>query len=110
MTETATTGLHSLGRTIVLVDVPNMYFAGRGASKSKLNYARLLKSICESYSVVRAIAYVVHREGLDQQGFFDILKSSGYELRIREQKVRSDGTLAMVSCKMILALDAMRFV
>jgi uncharacterized LabA/DUF88 family protein len=96
-------------KSIVLVDGPNMYAAGKDANGLKVNYPKLLVSLCALFNVVRAIAYVQQRDGVNQDGFTSALTKAGYDLRIRRQSVRSDGKIHHATCKLMITIDALAF-
>jgi uncharacterized LabA/DUF88 family protein len=96
-------------RSIVLVDGPSMYAAGKDTNGLKVNYPKLLESLCASFDVVRAIAYVQQREGVNQDGFTGALNRAGYDIRIRRQTIRSDGKINTSTCKLMITVDALAF-
>ena len=54
----------------------------------------------------RSIAYIVRTPEIDQSNFLTMLRSNGYEVRIKDLKQRPDGT-AKGDWDMGMALDAM---
>jgi uncharacterized LabA/DUF88 family protein len=56
--------------------------------------------------LVRAIAYVIQKPEVDQTSFLDALERSGYEVKAKELRVRSDGT-SKGDWDMEMALDVL---
>jgi uncharacterized LabA/DUF88 family protein len=74
----------------IFVDVQNMFYSAKILHQSKLDYGRLIREITGDRYLVRAVAYIVHKPDVDQAGFHDALMRFGYELRIKELKIRQD--------------------
>jgi len=92
-------------RIAVFVDVQNMFYSAKMLYQSKIDYRKLLEGIVLGRSLVRAIAYVVRKAEVDQSGFLEALRRSGYEVREKELTIREDGT-TKGDWKMEMALDA----
>ena len=93
-------------RVGVFIDVQNMFYAAKHLYGSKLNFTRLLDYIGRGRPLCRAIAYIVRTPEIDQTSFLTMLRSNGYELRVKDLKQRPDGT-AKGDWDMGLALDAL---
>lgn len=93
-------------RVGIFIDVQNMFYAAKHLYGSKLNFARLLDYIAKGRPLTRAIAYIVKTPDIDQSNFITMLRSNGYEVRVKELKQRPDGT-AKGDWDMGLALDAL---
>lgn len=87
------------------MDVQNMFYSAKHQFGGKLNYDHLLESTSRRRKVVRAIAYVVKTPEIDQEKFVSLLYGLGFEIRIKELKVRADGT-AKGDWDMGIAIDA----
>ncbi|HUU69487.1 MAG TPA: NYN domain-containing protein [Planctomycetota bacterium] len=79
-------------RVAILVDVQNMYYSARKIYGSKLSFQKLLPTLLNNRRLVRAIAYVVEKEGADQEKFYEVLRRTGFEIKRRDLIVRSDGS------------------
>jgi uncharacterized LabA/DUF88 family protein len=90
----------------IFVDVQNMFYAAKNLYGSKLNFARLLDYIARGRPLTRAIAYIVKTPDIDQSNFITMLRSNGYEVRVKELKQRPDGS-AKGDWDMGMALDAL---
>ena len=89
----------------VFVDVQNMFYSAKHQYQARLNFARLLDSAVKGRRLIRAIAYIVHTKGIDQDNFIDMLSRTGYEVKSKELKVRLDGT-AKGDWDMGIAIDS----
>jgi uncharacterized LabA/DUF88 family protein len=96
----------------IFVDVQNMFYSAKLLHQSKVDYGRLLREITGTRHLVRAIAYIVQKPDVNQAGFHEALSRFGYELKIKELKIRPDpegrsGTTAKGSWEIGLTIDAM---
>lgn len=76
----------------VFVDVQNMFYSAKHQYGAKLNFTKLLESAVKGRRLIRAIAYIVQTEGIDQKNFIDMLSRTGYEVKSKELKIHPDGT------------------
>lgn len=76
----------------VFVDVQNMFYSAKHQYGAKLNFTKLLESAVKGRRLIRAIAYIVQTEGIDQKNFIDMLSRTGYEVKSKDLKIRPDGT------------------
>jgi uncharacterized LabA/DUF88 family protein len=74
----------------VFVDVQNMFYSAKLLHQSKLDYGKLLREIVGDRQLIRAIAYIVQKPEINQTGFHEALTRLGYELRIKELRIRQD--------------------
>jgi uncharacterized LabA/DUF88 family protein len=96
-------------RVAVLVDIQNMFYSARAHYNGKLNYDRLLDELSANRDLVYAVAYVVERPDVNQEGFYDALQRFGYTIRVKEAKNRQkDGKIVPVkgSYEVMLSSDA----
>jgi uncharacterized LabA/DUF88 family protein len=91
----------------VFVDVQNMFYSAKTLHQSKIDYRKLLDGVVCRRELVRAVAYVVHKADVDQSGFLEALRRSGYEVKEKDLIIREDGTTKGADWKMEIALDAM---
>lgn len=96
----------------ILIDVQNMFYSAKLLHQSKVDYGRLLREITGTRQLVRAIAYIVQKPDVNQSGFHEALTRFGYELKIKELKIRPDpdgrsGTSAKGSWDIGLTIDAL---
>jgi len=79
-------------RVVVFVDVQNMYYSARREFGQNLSYAMLLRKCVGNRTLVRAIAYLIERDGVNQTSFLNVLHYSGYEVRLRNKMEHGDGS------------------
>jgi len=94
-------------RVAVFVDVQNMYHSAKKTYGRNLSYARMLRTCVRNRRLVRSIAYVLDREGVDQISFFDHLRYCGFEVRKREVIERMDGS-RKAEWELGIAMDMLR--
>ncbi len=93
-------------RVGIFVDVQNMFYAAKHLYGSKLNFTKLLGTVSRNRPLVRAISYIIKTPEIDQSNFITMLRSNGYEVRVKDLKQRPDGS-AKGDWDMGLALDAL---
>lgn len=93
-------------RVGIFIDVQNMFYAAKHLYGSKLNFTRLLDTIGRGRQLTRAISYLIRTPEIDQSNFITMLRSNGYEVRVKDLKQRPDGS-AKGDWDMGLALDAL---
>lgn len=96
----------------IFIDVQNMFYSAKLLHQSKVDYGRLLREITGTRQLVRAIAYIVQKPDVNQSGFHEALTRFGYELKIKELKIRPDpdgrgGTVAKGSWDVGMTIDAL---
>jgi len=79
-------------RIAIVIDVQNMFYSAKSIFKKKLNFDLLVRTITRGRRLVRAIAYIVKSPEVDQTKFVDFLDSIGVEVKVKDLKVRPDGT------------------
>jgi len=94
-------------RVAVFVDVQNMYHSAKKIYSANLSYSKMLRHCVRNRRLVRAIAYVIDREGLDQISFTDHLRYCGFEVRKRELIERMDGS-RKAEWELGIAMDMLR--
>lgn len=93
-------------RVAIFIDVQNMFYSAKYKYRGKLDYEKLLTLIQRDRQVIRALCYAVQTPEIDQTSFLKILESMGFEIRIKDLKLRPDGT-AKGDWDMGMAIDAM---
>ncbi len=81
-------------RVGVFVDAQNLYHSAKSIydPEAMVDYRALLESAVAGRSLIRAIAYVIDIEGVDQSGFFDVLRRLGFEIRAKPARLLPDGS------------------
>lgn len=96
---------HSGQRVGVFADVQNLFYSARSLHSSKINFKKLLDRAVGRRTLIRAIAYIVQKESVDQSAFIDALSRSGFEVKSKDLRVRADGT-AKGDWDMGIAIDS----
>ena len=96
-------------RLAMLVDVQNLFYSAKLLHKSKVDYGKLRQMVVGDRQVVRSIAYVVQRPDYDNKSFCSALVKTGYEVRLKLMKVRSDNSARGNAC-VELTIDAMNLI
>lgn len=96
----------------IFIDVQNMFYSAKLLHQSKVDYGRLLREITGTRHLIRAIAYIVQKPDVNQAGFHEALSRFGYELKIKELKIRPDpegrsGSTAKGSWEVGMTIDAL---
>ncbi len=94
-------------RVAVFVDVQNMYHSAKKTYGHNLSYAKMLRLCVGNRRLVRSIAYVIDRDGLDQISFLDHLRYCGFEVRKRPIIERADGS-RKAEWELGIAMDMVR--
>ncbi len=82
----------SRGRIAIFIDGNNLFHAARTIG-IEIDYARLLKLLCNKGSLLRAFFYTgVDENAAKQQGFLLWMRRNGYRVVQKELKVFPDGT------------------
>lgn len=92
-------------RVAVFVDVQNMYYSAKYQYNGKLNFQKLIDRTVRDRQLIRAIAYLVQSEEIDQTRFEETLKQMGYETKNKQLRTRPDGS-AKGDWDMGIAIDA----
>ena len=87
------------------MDVQNLFYSAKSLHSSKINFKKLLERAVVQRILIRAIAYIVQKAGVDQSAFIEALRRSGYEVKSKDLKVRADGT-AKGDWDMGIAIDS----
>jgi uncharacterized LabA/DUF88 family protein len=70
----------------VFVDMQNIYYGARNSLSKRVDFKKLLKVAVRGRQLYRAIAYLVDLERINQDGFIHVLRSIGYEVKLKEPK------------------------
>ena len=98
-------GRHPHQRVGIFVDVQNLFYSARNIYNAKINFSKLLEVATAGRKLIRAIAYIVQKEGVDQSGFIEALQRLGYEIKSKDLRVRIDGS-AKGDWDMGIAIDS----
>lgn len=79
-------------RVGIFVDVQNLFYSAKWQYKARVNFEKLMDKLNAKRKLIRALAYVVQTPDIDQKHFFEMLQRNGYELRVKQLRVRPDGS------------------
>jgi uncharacterized LabA/DUF88 family protein len=74
-------------RVGVFVDIQNLYYTARNVYNSRVNFGAILKDAVGERPLVRAIAYGIRAQMPEEESFFDAVKKSGFELKLKDLQV-----------------------
>jgi uncharacterized LabA/DUF88 family protein len=96
-------------RVGVFIDVQNIYHSAKNLYQSRINFNELVKIAVGKRLPVKILAYVVRSDpSTGEEYFFEMLKKSGIELRIKDLQVYPDGT-KKGDWDVGISIDAIRF-
>ncbi|WP_297185632.1 NYN domain-containing protein [uncultured Porticoccus sp.] len=95
-------------KTVLLVDVQNIYYTTRDAYARHFDYNRFWERATANRQVVKAIAYAVDRGDAKQRQFQAILRAIGFEVKLKPFIKRTDGS-AKGDWDVGITLDAMEY-
>lgn len=78
---------HKDQRVGVFVDVQNLYYSAKNLYKAKVDFGAILKTAVAGRQLIRALAYVVKAQNLDEQRFFEALNKQGFEVKMKDLQV-----------------------
>jgi uncharacterized LabA/DUF88 family protein len=79
-------------RVSLFVDVQNIYYTTKQIYNAHFDYNAFWARATLSRNVVKAVAYAVDRNDLQQKQFQNILRGIGFEVKLKPFIQRSDGT------------------
>ena len=78
-------------RVGVFVDVQNLYYSAKNLYKAKVNFGQVLRGAVAGRKLVRAIAYVIKDDIMEEKNFFDALAKIGYEVKSKDLQTFAGG-------------------
>lgn len=95
-------------RVAIFVDVQNVYHSAKNLYRARVNFKELLRVAVENRPLLRAVAYVVKSDtALGEESFFEALKQTGFELRLKDLQIYPDGS-KKADWDIGMAIDAVR--
>lgn len=92
----------------IFIDVQNVYHSAKNLYHARVNFRELVRALTAGRILIRALAYVVKSDGVfGETSFFEALKKSGLDLRIKDLQVYPDGS-KKADWDIGLAIDAIR--
>lgn len=78
-------------RVGIFVDVQNLYYSAKNLYGQKVNFANILKEARGERTLIRAIAYVIRTESMEEKKFFEALETIGFEVKAKDLQVFPGG-------------------
>ncbi|MDP3974961.1 MAG: NYN domain-containing protein [Candidatus Jorgensenbacteria bacterium] len=95
-------------RVAIFVDVQNVYHSAKNLHHARVNFKELLRAAVGNRPLLRAVAYVVKSDtALGEESFFEALKKTGFELRLKDLQIYPDGS-KKADWDVGMAVDAVR--
>lgn len=92
----------------IFIDVQNVYHSAKNLYRARVNFRELIKCLTAGRVLIRALAYVVKSDAvLGEASFFEALKKSGLDLRIKDLQIYPDGS-KKADWDIGMAVDAIR--
>ena len=92
----------------IFIDIQNLYHSAKNLYGSRVNYNELMSQLVGDRKLVRALGYVVKSDPeTGEDTFFDALKKSGIDLRIKDIQVFAGGA-KKADWDVGMAVDAIR--
>ena len=76
----------------ILVDVQNVYYTTMSAFQCHFNYREFWRKVSADHQIKTAIAYAIDRGDNKQRQFQNILRDTGFEVKLKPYIQRADGT------------------
>lgn len=93
-------------KTALFADVQNIYYTTRDGYGRHFNYRQLWRQLDAESDIIQATAYAIDRGDSKQQGFQQVLREIGFEVKLKPFIQRSDGS-AKGDWDVGLAIDVM---
>ncbi len=79
-------------KVAIFADVQNIYYTTRQSYQRHFSYCAFWQQATANRQVVTAIAYAIDKNDSKQQGFQQILRNIGFEVKLKPYIQRSDGS------------------
>jgi len=79
-------------KTLILVDVQNVYYTTRQTFRCNFNYNAFWQQASNGRDIVSAFAYAIDRGDQKQTEFQNILRAIGFEVKLKPYIQRADGS------------------
>lgn len=108
---------HPNQRVAVIIDTQNLYHSAKNLHKAKVNFGAVVEKAVEGRQLIRALSYVVHTEGGEENAFFDALVKIGIEIKTKDLQIFYGGAkkadwdigMAVDAIKLAPKVDAIVF-
>ena len=98
---------HKGQRVGIFIDTQNLYHGAKNLYRSKVNFQNIITDVLAERNLIRAVAYVINTDSVEEQNFFDALGKMGIETKIKDIQIFSSGS-KKADWDVGLAIDAIR--
>ncbi len=98
---------HKGQRVGIFIDTQNLYHGAKNLFRAKVNFQNIITDILADRNLIRAVAYVINTDSMEEQNFFDALGKMGIETKIKDIQIFSSGS-KKADWDVGLAIDAIR--
>jgi len=95
-------------RTVVLIDVQNLYHSAKNIYHTRVNFEKLLEEARAGRKLIRAIAYSIKTETEEEKPFFHALRNIGIEVKMKPLQIFLGG-MKKGDWDVGIAVDAIKF-
>jgi uncharacterized LabA/DUF88 family protein len=81
-----------MDRIAIFADVQNIYYTVKESYQRHFNYSRFWSEATADREIIAAYAYAIEKKDSKQQGFQQILRNIGFEVKLKPYIQRSDGS------------------
>jgi len=78
-------------RVGIFVDIQNVYYGAKDSFNGKVDFQKLLNNVLKKRKLVKANVYLIDSK-VNNRKFMDCLNLLGYTIRIKNLKIRGDGS------------------
>ncbi len=83
---------HKEQRVGIFVDVQNMYHSAKNLYGSNVNFKEILEAATADRKLIRALAYVIKSDSVEEESFFDALFKQGFEVKMKDLQIFAGGS------------------
>ena len=98
---------HRGQRVGIFIDTQNLYHGAKNLYRSKVNFQNIITDVLADRNLIRAVAYVINTDSVEEKNFFDALGKIGIEAKIKDIQIFSSGS-KKADWDVGLAIDAIR--
>jgi uncharacterized LabA/DUF88 family protein len=98
---------HKGQRVGIFIDTQNLYHGAKNIFRAKVNFQNIMTDIIAERDLIRAVAYVINTDSVEEHNFFDALAKMGIESKIKDIQIFSSGS-KKADWDVGLAIDTIR--
>lgn len=98
---------HTDQRVGVFVDIQNLYHSAKHLYQARVNFRAILETAVAGRKLIRALAYVVRSQNIEEENFFEALSKQGFEVHMKDLQIFYGG-VKKADWDVGLVVDAIR--